>query len=83
MFKKDPQMLGLRGYYTRAAAAAVATPEFLSVPMSRDALVSSLGITERYMQRDYGNGIKFRDFKFSVDVVLSMSMLFAYRSRTS
>ena len=78
MFKKDPQMLELRGHFMRSAAAAVATPEFLSAPVSRDAIVSSLGVAERYMQREYGNGIKVRDFRFGVDVVLSMSMLFVY-----
>ncbi|KAI1439038.1 hypothetical protein GGR50DRAFT_690804 [Xylaria sp. CBS 124048] len=77
-FKGKPEMLELKGHFTRVLCGAVQTPEFLASPVSRDALVSSLGIAERYMQREYGNGIKVKDFKLGVDVVLGMSMFFFY-----
>ncbi|KAI0977264.1 hypothetical protein F4678DRAFT_7779 [Xylaria arbuscula] len=77
-FKGNPEALELKGHFTRILYGAVQTPEFLANPISKDALVSSLGIAERYLQREYGNGIKVKDLKMGVDVVMGMSMFFLY-----
>jgi hypothetical protein len=58
--------------------SAVQTPERLANPVSKDALVSSLGAAERYLQRDYGNEIKVKDIKVGVDVVMGISTFFFY-----
>ncbi|KAI1097947.1 hypothetical protein F4804DRAFT_326098 [Jackrogersella minutella] len=80
-FKGDAEMLELKGHFSRVLCGAVQTPEFLANPISKDALVSSLGIAERYLQREYGSGIKVKDFKMGVDVVMGMSMFFFYTFR--
>ncbi|KAI2464936.1 hypothetical protein F4781DRAFT_50478 [Annulohypoxylon bovei var. microspora] len=80
-FKGDAEMLEIKGHFTRVLCGAVQTPEFLANPISKDALVSSLGVAERYVQREYGNGIKVKDLKMGVDVVMGMSMFFFYTFR--
>ncbi|KAI1429338.1 hypothetical protein F5Y12DRAFT_797586 [Xylaria sp. FL1777] len=77
-FKGNPEALELKGHMARVMCGAVQTPEFLASPIPKDALVSSLGITERYMQREYGSGIKVKDLKVGVDIVMGMSMFFLY-----
>ncbi|KAI1826122.1 hypothetical protein F4861DRAFT_135081 [Xylaria intraflava] len=77
-FEGKPEALELKGHFTRVLCGAVQTPEFLASPVPKDALVSSLGIAEHYMQREYGSGIKVKDFQIGVDVVLGMSMFFFY-----
>ncbi|KAI0908881.1 hypothetical protein F4824DRAFT_482422 [Ustulina deusta] len=77
-FKGNPEALELKGHFTRVLCGAVQTPEFLASPVPKDALVSSLGIAERYLQREYGGGIKVTDLKVGVDVVMGMSMFFFY-----
>ncbi|KAF7558289.1 hypothetical protein G7Z17_g64 [Cylindrodendrum hubeiense] len=76
--KSNPEALELKGHFTNVLCGAVQTPEFLASPVSKDALVSSLGIAERYVQREYGSGIKVKDIKVGVDVVMGMSMFFFY-----
>ncbi|KAI0175698.1 hypothetical protein GGR52DRAFT_589493 [Hypoxylon sp. FL1284] len=81
-------MLALNGHFARVLCAAAQTPEFLAAPVPSDALVSSLGVVERRVRREYGCGgddgsekekkIRVRDLKMGVDVVLSMTMLFIY-----
>jgi hypothetical protein len=76
--------LEISGSLTRALRDIVQTPEFLTSPVSRDALVSSLGVTEKYLQRKYvGNDVDIavRDLKFGTDVVLGQSMFFVYTFR--
>ncbi|KAK5625954.1 hypothetical protein RRF57_001670 [Xylaria bambusicola] len=80
-FKDHPEMLKLKGHFVRVLCGAVQTPEFLAQPVPKDALVSSLGIAERHLQREYGNAIKVKDLKFGVDVVMGMSMFFFYTFR--
>jgi hypothetical protein len=80
MFKNNANImekLEIKGHFMRLLYGAVQIPEFLAKPISKDALVSSLGVVERYMQREYGE-IKVTDFKIGVDVVNGMSMLFFY-----
>ncbi|KAK7740881.1 hypothetical protein SLS62_010939 [Diatrype stigma] len=80
-FRGNAEALELKGHFTRVLCGAVQTPEFLASPVPKDALVSSLGIGEKYLQREYGSGIKIKDLKVGVDVVLGMSMFFLYTFR--
>ncbi|PYI07024.1 hypothetical protein BO78DRAFT_106130 [Aspergillus sclerotiicarbonarius CBS 121057] len=76
--------LEISGSLTRALRDIVQTPEFLAQPVARDALFSSLGIMERYVQRSYGTDgqkIAVKDVNIGVDVILGISMLFAYTFR--
>ncbi|KAJ9235582.1 hypothetical protein DTO169E5_6037 [Paecilomyces variotii] len=82
-FKGNPDNLGLKEPFTRSMFDAVQTPEFAEKPISRDALVSSLGIVERHLQRTYGDAFVVKDVKIGVDVVLGMSMFFVYTFRDS
>jgi len=76
-FKGNPEALQLKGLWTRILCGAVQTPEFLAGPVPKDALVSSLGVVEKYVQRQYGS-YKVQDIKIGVDVILGMSMFFFY-----
>lgn len=80
-FNNSPETQELSGSLTRALREIVQTPEFLASPVARDALVSSLGITERQLQRSYGDIVTVHDISFGVDVVLGISMLFIYTFR--
>lgn len=80
-FKGNPEALELKGHFTRVLCGAVQTPEFLANPVPKDALVSSLGLAEQYLKREYGSGIKVQDLKVGVDVVMGMSMFFFYTFR--
>lgn len=77
-YKNNREALELNGHFTRALFDIAQTPEFLAGPVPKDALVSSLGVAERYLKRSYGDSVAVHDFKLGVDVVLGMSMLFAY-----
>ncbi|MCJ1331375.1 hypothetical protein MMC10_008065 [Thelotrema lepadinum] len=74
---KNPKMCELNGHYLRAFFAIAQTPEFLEGPVPGDALVSSLGVGERYLKRDY-NGVKVSNLRFAVDVVMGLSIVFLY-----
>ncbi|KAI2615010.1 hypothetical protein GGR54DRAFT_315661 [Hypoxylon sp. NC1633] len=74
------EALELKGHFTRVLCGAVQTPEFLASPVSKDALVSSLGVLEEYVRREYG-GVKVLDLQMGVDVVMGMSMFFFYTFR--
>ncbi|OBS22485.1 hypothetical protein FPOA_08822 [Fusarium poae] len=77
-FKQDPDALEMTGAFKRGMHQVVLSPEFLEAPAPKDALVSSLGIVENFINREYENDIKVKDFKFGADIVLGMSMLFFY-----
>ncbi|KAF4340147.1 hypothetical protein FBEOM_5935 [Fusarium beomiforme] len=77
-FKEDPGLLEVTGHFKRGMQDFVSSPEFLTAPAPKDALVSSLGIVENFINREYGDKIKVKDFKFGADIVLGMSMLFFY-----
>ncbi|KAM0232561.1 hypothetical protein ACHAPO_007718 [Fusarium lateritium] len=77
-FKQNPDALEMTGAFKRGMHQVVSSPEFLEAPAPKDGLVSSLGIVENFMNREYGNNIKVKDFKFGADIVLGMSMLFFY-----
>ncbi|KAJ5713478.1 uncharacterized protein N7483_010659 [Penicillium malachiteum] len=93
-FNDNPENIALCGAVNNALCDIVKTPEFWAAPPSRDALVSSLGIVERYLQQSYTpadeaspdnkNGITkvtVEDFKFGTETILGQSMLFLYTFR--
>ncbi|KAI1400933.1 hypothetical protein F4819DRAFT_460018 [Hypoxylon fuscum] len=80
-YKGNAEELEIKGHFARALCGAFQNPEILANPISKDALISSLGIAERYVKRDYGSGIKVEDLKIGVDVVIGMSMFFFYTFR--
>ncbi|GKU03637.1 hypothetical protein FLAG1_04272 [Fusarium langsethiae] len=77
-FKQNPDALEMTGAFKRGMHQVVSSPEFLEAPAPKDALVSSLGIVENFINHEYGNKIKVNDFEFGTDIVLGMSMLFFY-----
>ncbi|KAM0210684.1 hypothetical protein ACHAPQ_005891 [Fusarium lateritium] len=76
-FQRDPSALEMTGHFKRGMRDVASNPEFLNAPPPKDALVSSLGVVEWFINREY-NGIRVKDFKFGADIVLGMSMLFFY-----
>ncbi|KAI1770008.1 hypothetical protein F4818DRAFT_455919 [Hypoxylon cercidicola] len=80
-FKNNTEALELNGHYARMCCSVSQTPEFLAAPMSKDALVSSLGVVERHMQQEYGSGIKVKDIKMGLDVVMGFGFMFVYTYR--
>ncbi|KAB8215969.1 hypothetical protein BDV33DRAFT_194795 [Aspergillus novoparasiticus] len=56
----------------------VQTPKFQPKTISRDALVSSLGIMEEPLERAYGTTVTVKDFMFGAETVLGISMSFIY-----
>ncbi|PLB47411.1 hypothetical protein P170DRAFT_439077 [Aspergillus steynii IBT 23096] len=69
------------GSLTRTLQEIVQTPEFLTKPVSRDALVSSLGVAERHLQQSYGEVATVQDLRVGVDIILGMSMILFYTFR--
>ncbi|PWY73222.1 hypothetical protein BO94DRAFT_525261 [Aspergillus sclerotioniger CBS 115572] len=71
-------MLGLVGAYNAGLARMLKTPEAQGMKVPTDAFVSSLGVVEKYISREYGGGagvVTVKDFTFTVDAVLGMNML--------
>ncbi|GKZ24063.1 hypothetical protein AbraIFM66951_010562 [Aspergillus brasiliensis] len=76
-FANDPTKLPLVPHITHLLFAVTQTPEYQKGPIPRDAVPSSLGIIEKYMQRSYGaNKVIIRDFTLGVDIVMGTDMLF-------
>ncbi|KAI9899670.1 hypothetical protein N3K66_006131 [Trichothecium roseum] len=74
-----PEALKMRGPLGDAMLGAVRTPGFLDIPPSKDAMVSSLGVVEGHVRREYGGGsLRVRDVKVAVDITAGTSMLFVY-----
>ncbi|RDW75377.1 hypothetical protein BP6252_06519 [Coleophoma cylindrospora] len=76
-YENNAHALQLKGTFTRVLVAAVQTPEFLAAPVPRDALVSSLGIIEQYVNRTYGS-LRVKDITMGIDVIMGTSMLHIY-----
>ncbi|KAL3458755.1 hypothetical protein BJX64DRAFT_301746 [Aspergillus heterothallicus] len=79
--KESPETVKLTGHYCRLVAAMAKSPEFKAAPVSTDGLVSSLGVVEKYLSRQYGELVQVHDFKLGLDVVLGMSGFFFYTFR--
>ncbi|KAE8360397.1 hypothetical protein BDV27DRAFT_148731 [Aspergillus caelatus] len=80
-FKNNTENRDICGYVTCMLRDMVQTPEFQAKPISRDALVSSLGIVEEHLKHTYGTTVTVEDFMFGAETVLGMSMLFIYTFR--
>ncbi|PYH96570.1 hypothetical protein BO71DRAFT_320590 [Aspergillus ellipticus CBS 707.79] len=86
-FNSSPENLALCGAVTKGLHEIVKTPEFWAAPPSRDALVSSLGVIERYLQQSYASAdnskrVIVQDFKLGTEIVLGHSMFFFYTFRS-
>ncbi|KAL4798254.1 hypothetical protein BDV19DRAFT_397129 [Aspergillus venezuelensis] len=75
-FRDDTALRLTTPHYNRFMETLAGSPEYQSTPIPHDALPSSLGIVERYVQREYGSVVSVRDLMVGVDVVLGMSMFF-------
>ncbi|PYI10692.1 hypothetical protein BO78DRAFT_450480 [Aspergillus sclerotiicarbonarius CBS 121057] len=74
-FRDDTTLLPLVPHLTRLWCAGSQTPEMQAAPVPRDAVPSSLGVIERYLQRSYGDGtVTVRDFMMATDA-LGVTML--------
>ncbi|KAJ5672027.1 hypothetical protein N7507_001154 [Penicillium longicatenatum] len=74
-FNGNAENLALTGSVTGALCDTVKTPEFWSAPPARDALVSSLGIVERYLRQSYasadnGRLVTVESFKLGTEIIL-------------
>ncbi|KAL3497005.1 hypothetical protein BJX62DRAFT_221542 [Aspergillus germanicus] len=75
-FRDDAALRLTTPHYNRFMETVAGSPEYQQTPIPHDALPSSLGVVERYVQRDYGGTVTVRDLTVGVDVVLGMSMFF-------
>lgn len=85
-FNGTPENVALCGSVTNGLCEIVKTPEFWAALPARDALVSSLGVIERYLQQSYASTdnskrVIVEDFKLGTEVVLGHSMCFLYTFR--
>ncbi|KAJ0413333.1 hypothetical protein BJY00DRAFT_63668 [Aspergillus carlsbadensis] len=83
---ENPEFLEVQASFTRALEQVVKTPQYQSAPIPTDALVTSLGIVENYLQRSYGDGegdaaVVVEDWKLACDCVLGMSGFHFYTFR--
>ncbi|KAI0172854.1 hypothetical protein GGR52DRAFT_580507 [Hypoxylon sp. FL1284] len=76
--KGNAEALELNGHYARHICNFSQTPEYLTSSPPKDALNSSLGVVERYVQREYGSRIRVKDFKIGIDVVMGPSLFYFY-----
>ncbi|PYH43221.1 uncharacterized protein BP01DRAFT_105543 [Aspergillus saccharolyticus JOP 1030-1] len=88
VFKDSPENVALCGAVTSGLREIVKSPEFWAAPPARDALVSSLGVIERYLEQSYASdagdrqrGVVVEDFKLGTEIVLGHSMFFLYTFR--
>ncbi|KAL4884868.1 hypothetical protein BJY04DRAFT_180922 [Aspergillus karnatakaensis] len=79
--KENPYILEVNDAFTTTLTEVVKSPEYQSAPIPTDALVSSLGLVENYLQRSYGDGVVVHDWKLACDVVLGMNGLHIYTFR--
>jgi hypothetical protein len=60
-------------HYCHSIAALAKTGQFKSAPPATDGFVSSLGVVENHLRRQYGEMVKVIDFKLGLDVVVGTS----------
>jgi hypothetical protein len=76
--KGSPETVALTPNYCHSIAVLAKTELLKSAPIATDGLVSSLGIVENYLHRQYGQTVKVTDFKLGIDVALGASGFFFY-----
>ncbi|KAL4957840.1 hypothetical protein BDW69DRAFT_191342 [Aspergillus filifer] len=75
-FRNDPALRLTTPHYNRFMETFAGSPEYQNTPIPHDALPSSLGVIERYVQHEYGSIASVRDLMVGVGVVLGMSVFF-------
>ncbi|KAL3492120.1 hypothetical protein BJX62DRAFT_250868 [Aspergillus germanicus] len=76
--KGTPEIVALTPHYCRMIGDLSKTEQFKAAPPATDGFVSSLGIVEKHLHRQYGKTIKVADFQLGLDVVLGTSAYFFY-----
>ncbi|KAL4744818.1 hypothetical protein BDW72DRAFT_212172 [Aspergillus terricola var. indicus] len=71
----NDEALKVHDAFTRTLSAVVRTPEYQNTPIPADATTSSLGIVEKYLQREYGSTVKVNDFRMGCEIILGMTTL--------
>jgi hypothetical protein len=80
-FKEHPEMLEVKCEMTRVIHKAFQTPEVQNAPIPKDPLISSMGIVERFVQRNYGENTTVNDISFGTECILGMASLYIYTFR--
>ena len=70
-------MAQVTSHFEKAMFQMVQSPEFLAAPVQGDALLSSLGVAERFFKRRYGD-VEIVDLRNGADIVLGLAMVFVY-----
>ncbi|KAL5341951.1 hypothetical protein BJX70DRAFT_357463 [Aspergillus crustosus] len=79
---ENPYIFDVHGHFISVLNDTVRSAEYQNAPIPTDALVSSLGVIENHLQREYGDGaVVVEDWKFSLDVVIGISGLHFYTFR--
>ncbi|KAL4953489.1 hypothetical protein BDW69DRAFT_200166 [Aspergillus filifer] len=76
--KGNHEYMEMAGPLTQTLAGLVQLPAYQTAPIPTDALVSSIGIVEQYIEREYGGVVKVKDYKLALDIVLGMSLINIY-----
>ncbi|KAA8906618.1 hypothetical protein TRICI_005138 [Trichomonascus ciferrii] len=80
-FKAHPEMLEIKCEMTRVLTRTFQTPQAQNAPVPKDPLISSMGIVERFVQRNYGETITVKDISFGSECVEGMASLYIYTFR--
>ncbi|EEY23738.1 conserved hypothetical protein [Verticillium alfalfae VaMs.102] len=75
-YKGNPRALEFREPLSQSLAKLMLAPEALQKPIAKDAFVSSLGVVEKFIQREYKHGensINVLDVKQGLDVIMGFS----------
>jgi hypothetical protein len=76
--KGSPETLALTPYYCHSIAVLAKTEYSKSALIATDGLVSSLGVIENHLHRQYGEMVTVTDFRLGIDVVLGAIGFFFY-----
>ena len=70
-------MAQVTSQFEKAVSQMVQSPAFHAAPVQGDALLSSLGVAERFFKRRYGD-VEIVDLRNGADIVLGLAMVFVY-----
>ncbi|KAL2850603.1 hypothetical protein BJY01DRAFT_209917 [Aspergillus pseudoustus] len=79
--RSNPQTLENVGTYNNVLIGILKTPQAQAVPVPTDGFVSSLGVVEKHLDRQYGSVVTVKDYKISLDVVLGTDTLHVFSFR--
>ncbi|KAL5336135.1 hypothetical protein BJX70DRAFT_410007 [Aspergillus crustosus] len=83
----EPEKLEFNAAFGRIMAQVTQSAEFLAAPIPSDALVSSIGVVEGYLKREYSStagtrpAVVVQEYKMGMNVVLGRSQLSIYSFR--